>query len=206
MLLTKQLAIKIGLLLGSLVAGISPAQAVSSTYILEYSGANFGNSAQAHGTIKFDSSLLPNPSSGLTLLPLSDLAVTHLSLTVSQAASGNGTFDLAGYEQMTWDTGGATLDFSQELVGQATLNGAWAEWSSLGTMGEFGLWAAITAQTAPTAGGWYSLVTDNDNGDRLSLTSFRPEAAPVPIPAAVWLFGSALAGIAAFSRKARVKV
>jgi len=177
---------------------IPAVQAQAATFILDYSGAVFGNDAEAHGTISFDETLLPNPTTGLEFLA-SGAEVAGLSLTVSNAASGNGSFDLADFDYFSWDTGGVALDLSRELVGQATLNGDWGTYHSNGAMGEFGMIANGNNPAAPTSGGWFSLVADNGSGDRLYLTSLRPEA--LPEPASLWLLGAGLAGF--FKRRAR---
>ncbi len=58
--------------------------------------------------------------------------MSGLSLTVSGAtfAGDNGTFGLADYDFITWETGGVTLDFDSELVGQ-------------GAGGPLGMWVIL---------------------------------------------------------------
>ena len=178
--------------LAALLLMLPVLQARAATFLLDYSGAVFGNNAEAHGTITFDESLLPNPADGLSFLSRG-VEVTGLSLTVSNAASGNGSFGLADYDFFTWDTAGAALDLSRELVGQATPNGGWGTFHSDGAMGEFGMLANGADPAAPSSAGWFSLLTDNGGGDKLYLTSLRP----VPEPPTLWLSGAGVFALAA---------
>ena len=197
MIRIKQLNKKVGLLLATVYMGIPGAQAASTTFLLDYSGEPFLNSAKAHGSITFADSQPPNPSEETLLFP--DFKLEDFSLTVSGASVGNGNFDLSHFDYFSWNTKGVELELSRDLVGQSTVNGLL--WASEEGAGGFGLGAKLESG-APISLQWYVLATNGGQGDLLRLTSF----APVPIPAAVWLFGSALAGIAAFSRTARVKV
>lgn len=170
----------------------------SSTWLLEYTGVPFGNTARAQGTISFVGSL-PNPSDETLLLPGSE--VSAFSLTVSNATHGNGTFDLSDFDYFSWNTKGVELDVSRELIGQITVNGLY--WASEEGAGGFGL-GAISGSGAPTSLQWYVLATNEgiqNASDPLALSSFRP--APVPLPSSVWLLGSALCSFMAWSAGSR---
>jgi len=165
------------------------------TYILEYSGAPFGNGAEVQGLITF-SDAPPNPSTETLLLP--DLDVSDFALTVLNASHGNGTFDLSHFDYFSWNTKGVELDLSRDLIGQITVNGL--AWASDEGAGGFGLGAVINSG-APISLQWYVLATNEgleDASAHLALTSFRP--APVPLPPSLWLFGPALGSLFACSK------
>jgi hypothetical protein len=150
-----------------LFGAVSPASAVVTVFNVAWSGASLGNSAVATGQISIDTDLLPNPGQSFGLLsPI----VTALSLTVSGATSGNGTFGLADFGNgWVWDTGGVTLNLATQLVGQS----GWG----LGGIGDFNLFGSTSA--APNGQSPFILMTNNLAGDQMELTSF---AAAVPEP------------------------
>lgn len=180
------------------ICAVSNAHAAILTFSLDYSGLAFGNAATAQGLISLDDQLIPNP--GSTFLDLgSNEVIKAFTLTVSNATGGlgNGTFQMTDFDFATWDSAGETLDFSQQLLGQWTQGGGWgtrARWD--GNAGEFNLYAKA-GSSAPTSSGYFTLAANNDflNGDLLRLVSFKPVSGsvqPVPLPAPIWLFGSAL--------------
>lgn len=204
MKLTKKQTIKPYLIALSLACGPTVTQAAMHTYSLDYSGFDFGNTAVAHAILTIDDLLLANPS-GPSFLNLGQgQAITALTLTVSNASAGNGTFQLSDFDYASWDTAGETLDFSAELIGQWT--SGFSGWgrrdpfdSSMGA-GDFNLYANASS-FAPTGSGYFTLAANNDfiNGDLMRLTSFKP--APVPLPAAAWLFGGVMGGFLSWQRK-----
>ncbi len=160
-------------------------QAAVITFDLAWSGVSYGNSASAVGTISLEDSLLPNP--GFFAGPLSP-TVTALSITVSGAAIGNGTFNMSDFDFWVWDTNGATLDLSSQLVGQNTLGNPWGTPDAIS--GGFNLYA-ITVLGAPAGNTSFTLTTNNGNGDSMLLTSFSRQtaAAAVPEPTSIAIFG-----------------
>ncbi|WP_415880599.1 hypothetical protein [Methylomonas sp. TEB] len=174
------------------------ADAAIVTFSLDYSGLEFGNAATAQGLISLDEQLIPNPGSAFLDFSNND-AIKAFTLTVSNATGGlgNGTFQMTDFDFATWDSAGETLDFSQQLIGQWTQGGGWgksARWD--GGAGEFNLYAKA-GSSAPTSSGYFTLAANNDflNGDLLKLVSFKPVSGsvqPVPLPAPIWLFGSAV--------------
>jgi hypothetical protein len=149
-----------------LFGAVSPASAVVTVFNVAWSGASLGNSAVATGQISIDTDLLPNPGITALMSPI----VTALSLTVSGATSGNGTFGLADFGfGWIWDTGGATLNLATQLVGQS----GWG----YGGIGDFNLFASTSA--APNGFSPFILKTNGGDGDQIELTSF---AAAVPEP------------------------
>ena len=176
-------------LLGMLMLiGVGQAQADLHQFSLLYSGGAFGNSATATGLITIDDQLTPNPTNDPTFLYLgAGQAVVDLSLVVSGASSGNGVFGLSDFDAVIWDTAGASLDWSSQLIGQATANGGWGT-AYDGTVGNFGL-LANAASSAPSSISYFEITTNNGNGDALDLVSILP----LPAPSMAWLFaGSAL--------------
>lgn len=145
------------------------ASAALIVYDVTWSGASFSNNAVATGQISIDTDLLPNPGSTIFGGALSPV-VTALSLTVSGATSGNGTFGLADFEGWIWDTGGETLDLTTQLVGQ----GGWGNPS--GNNGDFNLFTSNPS--APNGSNYFTLSTGF--GDPMLLTSFAPAAVPEP--------------------------
>lgn len=175
----------------------------ASTFLIDYSGADFLNSAQAHGYIVFDDALLPNPTptspvSGALLFP--GVEVTGFSLTISGAAAGNGTFTLSDYLAFSWDTAGVSLDLTTELVGQ--IIGTAGGWGTThdGATGDFNFLTDLTTNPAAptTAGLAFQIATDGGNGDTLNLSSMRR----LPEPASLWLLGIGAGALAASRNKA----
>jgi hypothetical protein len=152
-----------------LFGAVSSASAAVTVFDIAYSGASFSNSAVATGQISIDTDLLPNPGAGGFMAPFSPI-VTALSLTVSGATSGNGTFGLADFSGgWVWDTGGLTLNLATQLVGQSG-------WGS--GFGDFNLFSFDGS--APTGTLNFILTTNGNNaGDKMQLTSF---VAAVPEP------------------------
>lgn len=95
--------------------------AVAAPVTLSFTYAN--GAATAVGSITLETTLLNNPGTNLLVLP--SPAVLALSVTVSGASAGNGTFGIADFVRVDFDTSGATLDFTQNLVGQSTPGETW---------------------------------------------------------------------------------
>ena len=141
------------------------------TFDLIWSGASLGNSATATGTIIIDEALLPNPGAGVFGDSLANLGITSISITVSGATTGNGTFTNADLPGGAFDTGDALLDLTSELVGQPTAIDPWG--TSNGNGGDFNLFAAV-GSGAPSGTFFFQLTTNEGTGDDLVLTNFTP--------------------------------
>lgn len=197
-------------------------RAAPITFDLTYSGSSYGNNAVATGWITFDDTGLPNP--GYYADGKIPDWVTGLSLTVSGASSGNGTFGTADFAVLFWDTGyignatpalkspgllffqmpkNATLDLSRELIGQ-TASASSPAWGPTADDGGGFLLFAKSGASAPTGtgDGFFSLTTGNGTGDALLLTSMRPSAIPEPSTYAA-IIGAAVLGIAVLRRRFR---
>lgn len=171
---------------------------VIQTFDLSWSGAAFNNSATATGTVTINETILANPSVGQMFVFLPDPSILGLSVTVSGASSGNGTFGLSDFGSLYWNTGGVSLDLSKDLVGQATATSIWGT-SSGGAGGDFNLFG--TNGAAPFGTWYFQLTTDGGVGDTMQLTSFTPEktgasGTSVPEPASIALISAGLLALA----------
>lgn len=161
------------------------ANAASITYTIEYSGETFGNTAMAVGTVTLDTTLLPNEPGALFGQFGDALGVTGFELTVTGASLGNGSFDFDDLGpnggNWVWNLESA-IDLNTELLGQSGfIDFNWLCQTNGGNCSDPLLPEGVNIFTIQTAG-----------GEQLLLTSMRP----VPVPGAIWLFGSALAGLA----------
>jgi len=155
-------------------------QAAPITFDLLWDGTPFSNSASAFGSITLDQTTLPTP--GFSFNPLSTFGVTDLSVTVSNASSGNGTFGITDFNSLIWDAS-APLDFGMELVGQVGFD-------------DFNLFN-FSVSSAPNGTLPFEFSTNAGGGDRMRLISMSaatPET-EVPVPATVALFGLGLLGL-----------
>lgn len=178
--------------------------AIAQIYRLDvqWSGESFGNAAQASGFIIFDSASLPLVGDNSQIY-IPSAEVTDLGITVSGASSGNGTFNINDFSSMYFSAP-SPLDLSSQLIGQALSTGSTYGTSSGslgdGLGGDFNLVAF--AADAPNADWYFKLITDNGFGNPLLVTSMlaTPVTTEVPLPPAVWLFGSALGVLGWFAR------
>lgn len=174
----------------NLLAAPAISHASISTYYLDWSGATtvVNPNAQAHAVLTVDNSVFGFNSSGV-FDTAANLGIVDFSIVVSGTGAGDGSFGLTDFDAFSWDTAGNTLDNSQEMVGQSVNGGSWGIWVQ--PFGDFNFLASATSN-APTLFGAYVIASANGTGPTMSLASFRP--ALVPVPGAVWLFGSVLAG------------
>lgn len=181
-----------GMLFGSSQAlAITTTAATTTSFYLDWSGELWGNSAEGHGILTVYDDLFSNAVDYTWLTPGEEIA--DFTLTVSGASSGNGTFKLSDFDAFIWSTKTPeeSLDLSQELIGQATSGGSWgSDFGFDSNAGDFNLFAAL-ASGAPFAAGSFQIASNEGAGDLMNLISFRP----VPIPAAFWMFGTALLGL-----------
>jgi hypothetical protein len=170
----------------------------------QFKFAEPNGTAQANGTITFESTLLPNPADLSIGLP--DPSVLALDLTVTGSANGNGHFTLADFLAINFSTNGGTLDLAHPLVGQPTNDAPWGTVPSSGEAGDFNLLgngcqqpagptsngypARTHAPTAPAAGApptgvwWFDLQAACGTGEEMLLVSFAPaQRAAHPAPA-----------------------
>ncbi len=159
-----------------------------TTFDLTYSGAEFGNGATATGSITFSDGFPDNPSGGAPYMAAGP-EIISISLTISGATSGNGTFTAADFGLVIWSTDGGTLDFGAELVNQATGGGLWGV-----DRGDFNLFASTP--TAPDGVSSFVLGAEAGSGDPMKLTSM----VVVPEPQTVVFVGLGLLALVAGRR------
>jgi hypothetical protein len=166
------------------------------SFDVTWSGASNGNGASATGFITFDDTLLPDVGS-LPLNPLPNGAVTELGITVVGSTGGlaDGTWEIGDFSNFYFATPVA-LNLGTELIGQSLGGGlVFGGDPQDGSTGDFNLFASTSG--APAGFNYFELGLDN--GEIIRVTSMLPSA--VPIPAAVWLFGSGLIGLVGIARR-----
>lgn len=159
-------------MLGLAVA--APCRADLIRFDLSYTGLN--NPATGTGYVVLDDTILPNP--GLVTGTAGAVGVVEISLTISGASSGNGTFGLSDFDQYTWRADPA-VNLGAELVDQ----GGFRDWNVF----------AVGGSDAPTGNIHKHITTAEGGGSELYLTSMVPVAVPEPTTL-VWL----MFGISAF--------
>jgi hypothetical protein len=190
----------------AVLAGQANADAV---FDLAWSGAGFGNTASATGTITMNLADIANP--GTTFQNVSPF-VTDFSITVTGAGSGDGTFNFADFNGgpaggFDISTPGA-LDFTRQLVGQSTDGEPWgsSHVNDIGDIGDFNIFNNGIDPNAPTESFFFQISTADGNGDgdnghnNLYLTSFAPASA-VPEPSSAIPLSAALLALALVVRK-----
>jgi hypothetical protein len=123
----------------------SAAQAADITFKITWSGSYFFNTASAVGEFIIDSAALPNPGNTPSSFTVPNISIDNptdptfnaispitsliksLKLTVAGSGLGDGDYTLADYPDggVIWNTNGANLDFSKELIGQSTQGLPW---------------------------------------------------------------------------------
>lgn len=145
-------------------------------------------------------------SDGIRSIDLDGL--TNSSGAVSQTFSTvagtqyNVTFDMAGnyanapiMKPMRVSADGQSEDFTFDVTGRSALNMGWTPMSWLFTADDTAAtlqFLSLTGTLGLTAG-WGAAL------DNVSVLAVNPN--PVPVPTAIWLFGTALIGLAGFSKR-----
>ena len=187
---------------GALLGVAGPVQA-STVFEATWSGAALGNTATADALLTIDTTMLGNPSNGQEVYPVPG-PISAISMTVTGASSGNGTFVTGDFASMYWNTGGGVLDFTHELVGQSIPNGTgtWATDHS-GNGGDFNLFSSN--DVAPNGTFYFELTTADGFGDTMYLTSLAPlSSVPEPSSLVLGVSGSLIAlSVGCFRRRRR---
>ena len=128
----------------ALFLGVASQQAKAGavTYAATWSGAQLDNTAFATGLITLDTATLPNPGFYLSPTALPSFLL-DLTITVSGAGAGDGTFTMSDFQGMIWYTGGGTLDLTRQLVGQP-IGGSSSTWGRSGA-GDFNFFTSAPA-------------------------------------------------------------
>ena len=116
----------IGLAVLASISLVSPATASLVTEYFTYSGDAYSNTAVATGWISFDVDVSKaiefsdwRAFDGMDWeVWTGNQTVKDISVTVTGASSGNGTFVLSDFVTVAFSTKGVPLDFSKNLVGQ----------------------------------------------------------------------------------------
>ena len=200
----------------ALLFAAAPAAASVKSFTFTFAG----NDATATGIIDFEMSLLGNPGRNVFDTSAEKIystiggpyayygenisgLVTALSVTVSGASDGNGTFHLGDFDGVLFDTstllGG--MDLTRELTTQTTVGGLWGTNINIdnssppqSSTGDFQLFSMTLGNLAPNGGNPYELTTSG--GELMTLTSF----AAVPEPSTYLLLCLGL-GVVGFARK-----
>jgi hypothetical protein len=164
----------------------------------------------ATGLVTIDTTLLPNPGNYRgDILPI----ITDLTINVTGAVVGNGSFDLSYYQLFYWSTGRSdgppgllTLDLTKELVGQPYPDGVGFLQNKVGYYGEFNFIAKCSLTTcdepiAPTGVDTFTMRTLGGHGDYMTVSSVRPvSVTEIPEPAMLPIAGLALIVVMKFGR------
>lgn len=152
---------------------VAPVFGENLDFVVTWSGAGPGNGASATGRITIDDTVLLNPGTNDTDV---NPFVVDFTMMVSGASAGNGTFELADFDNLILQTGPGdpgdlALDFGRELVGQDTGTDPWGT-SSGGGGGDFNVFAG--GPGIPNGEEFFVVCADGGLGDCMELTSFRP--------------------------------
>lgn len=163
------------------VLAASSATAALQTYHILYSGAAFGNGATAEGTFTVDDTVFTNPGSFDGFGGGINGAIVDVTLTVSGASSGNGTFTAADFGNGYYLTIVDALDLNTEWVGQPqpTPGTTWGDYTLGGSdtndLNFFG-----TTPGAPTGDFFFVLGADGDTAEKMALVSVNPNVLTAP--------------------------
>jgi len=159
-------------LLGAILLAATATAALASPIKFNFTFA--GGGATAKGFVVFESTLLSNPGSNSFILP--NPAVLDVQVTVSGAAAGNGTFGIASFGEVFFDTHGATLNLGKELVGQPTPGSPWGTPDSHGGDCCFG-----ASAPAPNNIYYFTLGANGGrSGESMVLQTMAPVVLSVP--------------------------
>jgi hypothetical protein len=175
--------------LGALGVASAAHADVLETFDFAYSGAPYDNSGTATGTVTFDMTQLTANGPIDYWGPLANSnVVTNFSITLSGYGPFNGTYGESYFSDIYFNSGGANLNFSTQLVTQPTSTSTWGTMTSLPYSanvagGDFGVIGTnVTSSWQFTLGvGCFVGICP---GSSMKLTSFAPDATQPPNPTA----------------------
>ncbi|MFT3685979.1 MAG: hypothetical protein QM783_13840 [Phycisphaerales bacterium] len=181
----------------ALVSAAASLNAAVQTFEANWSGPN---GATAVATFDLDLNFFnafnnPGGPSSSGPIPLPALGVSNMTLTVTGAASGNGTWTTGDFIGMYMYTN-LPINPMIEWVGQPQVNsGVWGtfDYTDPSTYSDFN----VFVNGGPIGFGPYTFTTNGGAGEAMYLTSVHP----VPTPAAAAMLG--LGGVASLRRRRR---
>ena len=170
-----------------LAIALAPMAFGSATFDFTFIDSSTG--ASATGQFSIDPSLIFNGNNSVSEL-------TNLSITVSGATAGNGTFGESDFSTFAWESTdpdpSSDFNFAQNLVGQ---NGFGSGFGG----GDFNFFNSPSSPLAPGGVAPYTLGADGRNADAMALTSLQEVT--VPEPAAMGLTALGLLAMSAVLRR-----
>jgi hypothetical protein len=159
----------------------------NTDFIETYLGSDSVSGAIATGQLTLDLDALSSPpptGQGLYVLP--DPAFVSLTMTITRASSGNGTFTLADFDSAIFDTLGtpiSSFDLSQNLIGQPlTVGGAFGNLDPSNfpaPVGDLVFSSGTGLGNAPTKSSFpFVMLTAGGSGDNLQLVNITPVPEP----------------------------
>ena len=101
-----------------LAAAATATQLDATDFNLSWSGASFSNGASATGVLSID---VPNAPATPSIFGSMPSWVTGITITVTGATSGNGTWTKSDFSGVVFAAGGV-VDYTQPLTGQSVIS------------------------------------------------------------------------------------
>ena len=138
-----------------------------------------GNTAQATGTITFSDASIFTTGGSCIGQSLATCNITAMTITVSGAVNGNGTFNESDFLDAYISVGGP-LNINTNMVGQTVGVNTWDAAGS-GVSNNFNF-RNTGSSSAPRRASPFVWATDGGNGQQLTLTSMIAQVTPSAIP------------------------